>query len=98
MKLQFVFLGHNSSPIFFSCSLLHAGPLWLLSYEQQSLAYSNKCYLLWTHVESLLVFSITNVPTFAEEELQNRAPWKAISEPMLAQSRMLQLGNLGYLS
>ena len=27
-------------------SSMNAGPLWLLSYKQQSLAYSNMCYLL----------------------------------------------------
>ena len=26
-------------------------PLWILSYKQQSLAYSNMCYLFWSHVE-----------------------------------------------
>ena len=35
---------------------LHAGPLWLLSYKQQCLAYSNMCYLLWSHVEYSIVF------------------------------------------
>ena len=37
---------------------LHTSPLWLLSYEQQSLAYSNMCYLLWSHFEYRFVFFI----------------------------------------
>ena len=32
--------------------------MWLLSYKQQSLAYSNMCYLLWSHVEYRIVFFI----------------------------------------
>ena len=36
-----------------------AGPLWLLSYKEQSLAYSNMCYLLWSHVEFRIVFFLT---------------------------------------
>ena len=34
------------------------GPLWLWSYKQQSLAYCNMCYLLWSHVEYRIVFFI----------------------------------------
>ena len=37
-------------------SSVHAGHLWLLSYKQQSLAYSNMCYLLRSHVEYRVVF------------------------------------------
>ena len=39
-------------------SSVDAGPLWLLSYKKQSLAYSNMCYLLWSHVEHRIVFFI----------------------------------------
>ena len=35
-----------------------AGPQWLLSYKQQSLAYYNMCYLLWSHVEYRIVLFI----------------------------------------
>ena len=38
--------------------LLDAGPLWLLSYDQQSWAYFNVCYLLWSHAEYRIIFSI----------------------------------------
>ena len=38
---------------------MDAGPLWLLNYKQQSPTYSNMCYLLWSHVESRIVFFIT---------------------------------------
>ena len=31
---------------------MDAGPLWLLSYKQQSLAYCNMCYLLWSKVRN----------------------------------------------
>ena len=37
--------------IFSSWSSVNAGPLWLLSYKQQSLSYSNMYYLLSSHVE-----------------------------------------------
>ena len=35
---------------------MNACLLWLLSYKQQSLAYSNICYLLWSHVEHRIDF------------------------------------------
>ena len=35
---------------------MDVGPLWLLSYKQQSLAYSNMCYLLWSHIGSSFLF------------------------------------------
>ena len=39
-------------------SSVDASLLCLLRYKQQSLAYSNMCYLLWSHVEYRIVFII----------------------------------------
>ena len=44
--------------------------LWLLNYKQQSLAYSNMCYLLWSYVGYRIVFLfqcnfLVDLPLFA---------------------------------
>ena len=41
--------------------------LWLLSYKQQSLAYSNMFYLLWSHVEYSIVFFITPITCLSKK-------------------------------
>ena len=47
-------------------SFVDAGPLWLLTYKQQSLAYSKMFYLLWSHAEYrtvLFIYCYYNVGT-----------------------------------
>ena len=51
---------YTRSVILTTCwSSMDASPLRLLSYKQQSLAYFNICYLLWSHVEYGIVLFIT---------------------------------------
>ena len=48
----------------FNNMLVLCGYCLLLSYKQLSLAYSNICYLLWSHVEYRVVFFIIVVECF----------------------------------
>ena len=54
------------------------GPLWFLSYKQQSLAYSNMCYLLWSHVECGVIFFISLFWTFEWTLISERVAFCAI--------------------
>ena len=57
-------------------SSVNAGPLWLLSYKQQSLAFSNTCYLLWSHVEYRIVFIIIVIIMQMIGETANKHTYK----------------------
>ena len=57
--LSHIFQTFTGFVILTTCwSSVDTGPPLLLTYKQQSLAYSNVCYLLWSHGEYRIVFFI----------------------------------------